>query len=250
MKKDNKKVLTGLIYLRYILPIVALLVIFAMLFVPSYRFVFDGDGGTDISVIKLFSISWEETRTVLFGTGEHSNAAVIFSRTLFAVIIVMAIVFLLSLAVSVWAAIVAFKSFLGNNEEASERWRLTFCVFVPNRIVLCIISSLGLLMTLLPHFMPPLYSWTYSKAVRVALVAPSALIIGGVLILAAVILSIICAPIEKRFNADIFEKSVSDSNSAADDYESIYDEKVDVDEQQREHIRRLFTKDEDDKNNT
>ena len=250
MKKDNKRFLTILIYLRYILPIVALLAMFAMLFLPSYRFVFDGDAGTDISVMKLLSISWEETRTVLFGTGDTSDAAVSFSRTLFTVIIVTVVLFLISLAVSVWTAIVAFKCFFSDDEEASENWRLSLCVFLPNRIVLCILSSLGLLIAMLPHFMPPLYSWTYSKTVRVALVAPSALIIGGVLILGSIILSIICAPIEKRFDADIFKKKVSDKALEEEASDSAEDEEIDVDDEQREQIRQLFRKDEDDKNNT
>ena len=247
MKKDNKKVLTILIYLRYILPIVALLVTFAMLFVPSYRFIFDGDAGTDISVMKLLSISWEETRTVLFGTGDTSDAAVSFSRTLFAVIIVTVVLFLISLAVSVWTAIVAFKCFLSDDEDSAENWRLSLCVFLPNRIVFCILSSLGLLIAMLPHFMPPLYLWTYSKVVRIALVAPSALIIGGVIVFSTIILSIICAPIEKRFDADIFKKNVSDTDIEEETFESTQDEEIDVDEEQREQIRRLFGKDGEDK---
>ena len=144
MKKDIKKIF---IYARYVLPIVALIVIFIMSFVPSFRFVFDGDDGLDMSLAKLVSNSWEESRNILFGSGERTDASVIFSRTLFSLIIALTIASLISFAVSVWSMIVAFKCFLSDDEESAERWRTVFCVFVPNRIVLCILTSLGFLIT-------------------------------------------------------------------------------------------------------
>ena len=40
--KINENAKKYLIYIRYLLPIIALIIIFSMLFVPSYRFIFSG----------------------------------------------------------------------------------------------------------------------------------------------------------------------------------------------------------------
>ena len=240
MKSDAKKYL---IYIRYLLPIFALLITAVMLFVPSFRFVFQGKVGERMSVATLISNSWEQAREVLFGAIDKTDAAIIFSRTMLILIIVLVILFLLSVCVSVWSAIVAFKCFLSDDEEGAERSRRLFTVLVPNRIALCVFSSLGLSLTAMPYFMKPIYAFTYSQKVTAVLEAPDALIVGGVLMLAACVLSIICAPIEKAFEADIFYKKSDESENDADIDSEYNEDNVgyrELDSAAKENIRRLF----------
>ena len=243
MKNNGRKYL---IYFRYSLPIVSHLIIFIMLFVPSYRFIFSGKAGELMSSAKLISNSWDQVRNILFGTAEQTNAAMIFSKMLFAIIILFVILFLLSFAVSVYSAIVAFRYFLSGNEESAEEQARVMRAFIPNRIVLCIFSSLGLVISFLLYLMKPLYAFTYSQQVTVVLEAPDALIVGGAFVVCGVILSIISAPIERAFDADIFpkRKKSKDDIFACDEE---YDENQDIEEniEANEYIRRLFYKEDD-----
>lgn len=248
MNNNTKKYL---IYLRYSLPIAVELIIFAMLFVPSYRFVFSGTVGEKMSASSLISNSWEQARQVLFGTAENTDAAMIFSRILFALIIALALLMIFSLCISVWSAYVAFKCFLSDDEEDSERSRRTLNIFVPNRIALCIFYALGLLIAIFPYLMKPIYAFTYSQKVSLVLEAPDALIVGGILLLAIFLLSIICAPIERDFGADIFEKADNGNEPDADEpYTEADDNGVeDIDSEAMERIRRLFYDGNNDKDN-
>lgn len=246
MNKDTKKYL---IYLRYVLPIFALAAMLVMLFVPSYRFIFSGKAGELMSNAKLISNSWEQARTVLFGTAEKTDAAIIFSRILLALVIVSVILFFVALAVSIWSVIVAFKCFLSDDEEGAEKSRRTFCAFVPNRIALCAITLLSTLLALVPYLMSPLYDFTYSEPVSLVLEAPDALIIGGALLLCSIILSIICAPIERAFGADIFERKKADIVDDTDDLKENELEDANIDRDTSERIRRLFDKDNDKNKN-
>ena len=244
----NSNVKKYLIYLRYSLPVFALLVIFVMLFIPTYRFIFSGKAGELISGSTLIANSWEQSRNVLFGAAEQVDLDVTFSKILFTLIIVFSILFLLSLAISIWAAIVAFRCFLSNDEEGAENSRRIFCVFVPNRIVLTVLSSLGAVIVCLPYLMKPLYAYIYSESVSLVLEAPDALIVGGVLLLCTVVLSIVCAPMERAFGADIFPKNKKsddffDDNDDEENDQGSNDE--DIDCEAKERIRRLFDGDKD-----
>ena len=218
--------------------------IFAMLFVPSYRFIFSGKAGEIMSGSTLISNSWEQSRSVLFGAGDHTGSAIIFSRTLFSLIIVSAVLFLFSLAISIWGAVIALRCFLSDNEDVAERDRRVFCVFVPNRIILTLLSTLGLAIVALPYLMRPLYAFTYSQNVTVVLEAPDALIVGSVFSVAVIILSVICSYFEKSFDADIFKKDTD----GEEDVEVTYSQEknsADIDLESKERIRRLFDADKD-----
>ena len=238
MKKNGKKYL---IYLRYALPILSYIVIAVMLFVPSHRFIFSGKAGELMSVSTLISNSWEQARNVLFGAAEQTDAALIFSRWLLAIIIVSVLLLLLSLAVSVWSAIVAFRYFLSDDEESAYRSVCVLRAFVPNRIILCILSSLGITVAVLPYFMTPLYAFTYSQNVTAVLEAPDALTVGGLLVFVCLVLSAVSAAMEKELEADIFKKNKKEVDAVTADGEE--NEREEIDTESKERIRRLFDKD-------
>ena len=239
------------IYLRYLFPIISLLATFAMLFLPSHRFIFSGKAGEKISVIKLIVNSWDQSRNVLFGTESTTDAAVIFSRALFIILIVLAVLYLFSLAISVWSAFVAFRFFLSDDEESVEEQRRIFCAFIPNRIVLCITTLFGIAIATLPYIMKPLYSFTYSEMVTAVLEPPylDALIVGGALLLISIILSVISAPIERALSADIFEKPKSEEEIDEDDDDYTEEDSVNTTSSENARIRELFAnkKDREDK---
>lgn len=234
MKNNTKKYL---IYLRYLLPIVAYIAILAMLFVPAYRFVTTSVGKEVVSSAELIALNWDSVRNTLFGAGEYSAEEILFSRACFSLIIIFVVLLLLSLAVSIWSAIVALRWFGSDDDESAENDRKFLCVFIPNRIVLTILTSLGGAIALFPYVLAYLNT-IYSVRTAVYLVAPDALIVGSVLLLAVVILSVVCASFEKGFDADIFKKNIDASEQ--EDVSNIreYNERIDVDSSER--IRRLF----------
>ena len=98
-------------------------------------------------------------------------------------------------------------------------------------------TSLGGAIALFPYVLAYLNT-LYSVRTAVYLVAPDALIVGSVLLLAVVILSVVCASFEKGFDADIFKKNIDASEQ--EDVSNIrdYNERIDTDDNER--IRRLF----------
>lgn len=239
LKKETKKTL---IYLRYIMPVVALLALFAMLFIPSFRFIFSGKAGDRISVATLIANSWERVRAVLFGAETQTNPDIIFSRTVFILIIAFVILYIFSLAISIWALMVAMRYFISEDSEGAERSRRIFAAFIPNRIVLCLCSTVGVAISLLPYLMRPIYDMAYSESVSAVLELPDALVVGGALLLCSVLLSIICAPMEKGFGADIFEKNVKSAPSESDASEEfVSDRNITSSAEQNEIIRKLLS---------
>jgi hypothetical protein len=244
----NNNIKKYLIYIRYSLPVLSLLAILGMLFVPSYRFIFSGKAGERVSAANLLLNSWDKVRDALFGNLEQTNATITFSKIIFALIIVFVILFLLSIAISIWSAIIAFRCFLSDNEESAEYDRRIFCVFIPNRIALTALTSIGGVIALFPYLMPWLYG-ILSENISFVLEAPDALTVGGALILTVIVLSFVCARFERAFDADIFEKTKKNEpvgeNSVSDDNDKGVE--TNIDRESRAHIRSLFDKDGDDK---
>lgn len=250
VKKNSTKSinLIYLIYLRYLLPIFTSIIVFLMFFVPSYRFIFSGEVGNPMSTALLLSNSWEQARNVLFGTAEQTNMAISFSTILFALIIIFVLMFILSLAVSIWTATVACHYFSNeaNGRDSDGNDRRILRVFIPNRIVLSIFTVLSLSVSCLPYIMKPLYWFTYSQSVAVVLEAPDSLIVGGVLVLAIIILSIVCKPIEQALEIDVFAKEKEETDNA-DNTNVQADDSEDIDTESKERIRQLFDGDKDKK---
>lgn len=204
MKKQTKK---KLIYVRYILPPVLIALMLAAMLIPSYRYVTDGEVNDAISAFSLIANSYDQSRAVLFGTEEQTAANLLFSRILLAVIIISAVLFVLAFAVSLYCAVMAVRYFTSDDEERTERSRTLFITLLPNRIAVSVLEALVLPLALFPYLMTPLYKTIYGMSVTLILTAPDALILGGVALLAIFTLSIICAPAEREFQADIFKKT-------------------------------------------
>lgn len=210
-KKENAKKI--FIYGRYLFPIFFHIAIITTAFIPSYRFIVDGGVGEAVSLFDFISLYWEKTRSVLFGTaGEYTGSDEVFSTIMFSAIIIFAILFLISFAIAVWNAIVAFRVFLSDDEESAERGRKFFLVFVPNRIVAVILTSLGFFVTLLPCFIAPLSSLTGAGTVKRVIETVDPLLVASVLTVLLCAISVVSAYFEKELSVDIFAKDEPDDD--------------------------------------
>lgn len=204
MKEKTKK---KLIYIRYILPPVLMVLMLAMLLIPAYLFVISGEVNEEnVSALGLMKNSYEEARRALFGGEEQSAANLLFSKILLGLIVILPLLFTVGLAAAVYSAIVAIRYFTSDDEERAEQSRTLFVTFFPNRICLFIAEALTLSLCLFPYLMSPLYDWIFGTNVVLLLRAPDGLIFGGIALAAILVLSAVCAPMEREFEADIFKK--------------------------------------------
>ena len=255
MKKEIKQ---KLIYARYILPPVLILILAVFTFIPAYRYTEADASREAISYSKLFFNSWTQGRSLLFDGTQISLSHTAFAKTLLTFTIISAAFYLIALGVSVWACAVAIKLFNSDDEERAERVRTFFITFVPNRIVLTALQATAIPFALFPYIMPLIYSSTLGVKVKVALVAPDALIFAIVFIVAIGIISAITASYERRFDADVFKKhqsfsSLANTSQDDDEYESQFSTEEDeaysrLRDEQAERIRRMLSKNDGDKN--
>lgn len=252
MTKQTKQ---KLIYARYILPPVLLFVLLIVAFIPSYRYVAEGVAREPISLWKLISNSWNESRETLFVKTNATNGELLFAKTMLGIILGFGALYLGALAVAVWSSFVALKLFISDDEDGAERARTLFITFIPNRIVLTLLEALVIPFSVIPYLMPMIYASTLGTRVSFVLAAPDGFIFALVAIAAIAVLSVITAPFERRFDADVFKKRAAFGMAKAEEndgtFESVYemsDEERALREEQAERIRRMLgNKDKDDK---
>ena len=250
MKKQTKQ---KLIYLRYILPPLLLILVLAMMFIPSYRFVTDGKADGEISAFSLLENSFELSRKVLFGGEEQGAANIIFARMLLAYIIIVSLLCIAAVCVSVWCAVVAVRYFADDDEERAERSRTMFVTFIPNRIVLSAVQMLVLPVLAFPYIMSPLYQALFATRVVVILCAPEPFFTALTVLTAIFVFSAICKGFEKDFDVDLFKKRKKASENYSETEENYADDSnfasnknSDEIKQRNERIRQLLNNDKKD----
>lgn len=255
MKKQTKQ---KLIYLRYILPPILLLLTLIVGLIPSYRYVIGAEAHQKVSLWNLLSESWTVGRQTLFATPDATYGETAFSKINLTLIIIFALLFLVALIASVWSCYVALKYFISDDEEDAEKSRTLFITVFPNRIILTAVECLALALCLYPYIIPALYAGTLAMNVRIALVAPDCLIFAALSLIGISLLSALSAPMERRFDADVFKRrrpfelSGEQENGEEEDYAPLFDtqdedseEKNALREAQAERIRRILRKDDD-----
>ena len=246
----NKQTKQKLIYARYILPPVLILLILLLTFIPSYRYVAGGDAREPISLSTLISNSWEESRETLFVKSQNDvkPQELVFSKTMLGIILGSGALYLIALAVAAWSAFVALKLFMSDDEDSAERSRTLFITFIPNRIVLTALEALALPMLAIPYIMPLVYAYTLGTRVDFTLAAPDGFIVLSVALVALCVLSALTAPYERRFDADVFKKrepfglARAEEAEEEEEEEELSDEELAFKEEQAERIRRLLGK--------
>ena len=237
MKKSSR---IRLIYARYIVPPIMLLLTFCAMFIPSYQYVVEGKLVDKNSLFALVANSFDTARHVVFATAEQDAAYLLFSRIVMIFIIVSALLFLLAFAVSIYSAFVGFRCILSDDEQGTEKIRTFFITLIPNRIFLCILEALCIPITLFPYVLPRIWDAIWSKYMGLALMAPDALIVACVSVIATVSLCIVSAPSERLLEVDVFKKSKKVETDVEEEDVDDEEEILNVDEEQRERIRRML----------
>ena len=241
MKKQPR---AEMIYIRYILPVAVLIAVMVISFIPSYRYVVDGSLGDSVSAFDLIKNSIDASRNMLFGTEEASELALMSSRIFLVLLAVGFIGMLISFAASVYSLVMTMRYFFGNDEAAIERQRALFVTFFPNRIVLCALEQLVFLLVAFPYALPLVYKGVFGQNVTMALVSVDPLSVATVGFIAVIVLSCICAPMERKLDADVFKKRKDfepDLNDAdSEDEEKYEEEKITLSKEQNEFIRNLL----------
>jgi hypothetical protein len=260
MKKETKQ---KLIYLRYILPPVLIILVLLLGFLPSYRYVVGSEAHESVSLWSLIGDSWTLGRETLFAKSNATTGEQAFSKITLGFIIGSAILCGAALASAAWSCFVALKLFMSDDEESAEKSRTLFITAIPNRIALTVAEALVLPICLFPYLLPAIYAHTLGMNVRVDLAAPDCLIFAAVSLVAVAILSALCAPMERQFDADVFkrrkafDRDESEEQSEVENYTSLFDTRGDETEEEKnqreaeaERIRRILRKDdENDKQN-
>lgn len=242
MKKLTKQ---RLIYLRYILPPVLLALILLVGFIPSYRYVSEGEAHAAVSLWGLIGDGWEVGRETIFAKSNATYGELAFSKVNLALIIVFTLLAFLALAAAAWSCYVALKLFISDDEESAEKSRTLFITFLPNRIVTTVAECLILAFCIYPYILPALYSHTLAMSVRIALVAPDPLILAGLSLVAIALLSAFTAPMERSFDADVFKRRKAFEGREADEemseesadstYESLFDARGEETDEEKAH---------------
>ena len=243
MTKQTKQ---KLIYLRYILPPVLILLLLLFALIPSYRFVAEGVAREPISLSKLISNSWDESRETLFvkSANDVKPQELVFSKTMLGLILGFGALYLVALAVAVWSTYVALKLFISDDEDGAERARTLFITFFPNRIVLTAVEAISIPLVAIPYLMPAIYAYTLGTRVAFTLAAPDGFIFALISIAAISVLSALTAPYERRFDADVFKKreafGVAKDERIEEQIEELSDEERALRDEQAERIRRML----------
>ena len=215
MKKQSKK---KLIYVRYILPVAVMLLSVVAMLIPTYRYIADGALKVANSTMGFMIKAVSDSRQTLFGAEDYSAGALAFSKAMIVWIAIFVILFLIALISAVYSLVVAIKYFAGDDDEAAEKSRTLFVTFFPNRIILCAAELLALPMTLFPYFLPLFYKNFLGEKVVFVLLAPDAFILTTLGLIAVIVLSCVCAPIEREFGADVFNKEHKEDKSKEKEY--------------------------------
>lgn len=141
-----------LIYARYVLPVVNVLVLLIMSF--FYAVQVAGGGYTyEVSLVKLYANTFTGVRTYV--TGKTATASNWFYGLLVTGAVVGILVFLLTAFLAVLGAVTAIRAFrAGHESEASNRMKVIFKIAFPNRIFL-FLSNLALIV---PALYPEYFS--------------------------------------------------------------------------------------------
>ena len=245
MKKHSR---IKLIYTRYILPPVLLLLTFLTMLIPSYRYVTDGKLGEAVSPLKLLATNFDSARKVVFAATEQNAANLLFSRTALALIILFWLMFFIAFAVSLYSLWIWLLCASDKDGSTKEKSRTLFVTLIPNRIILCALYALSLPIMLFPYLLPSLCESIYSQRVGMALIAPDALIAAALCFIATVVLCIVSATSERTLGFDVFKKRKAFETSESDYTDSIPDTE-NADEEQNEMIRRILLGKENNENN-
>lgn len=167
MKQNNPK--KGLIYLRYLFPVISQILLTIFMSIPCIRFSLDGEKKAAISCMELLKNSWDNARVYLFSANtEQTNDGLLFYKSVFTVVIITVLLFIIPLAVNIFTAISGYMAFSENRlEKDRKKVRNLYTTLIPNRVLLCAVGILTIPLSLLPEMIVYLYTHVLLYAVKV-----------------------------------------------------------------------------------
>ena len=208
---------TGWIYLRYLFPLLILLLIVIAMRIPCLQYTTADTGTNDaISAWELIANSFDQSRRVLFGTEEQTQANIAFSRTVLISLTVCVLLFLIGCAVAIWSVVMALRYARIPKDHSTAR--IAWITLVPNRVALCLWHLCLLPLPAFPRVLIVIYQsmMRYTVALDVTFAEP--LIVAALLVLALAAITALLAPTERACGMDPFpNRKKPSSESDADE---------------------------------
>ena len=153
-KPLKERIVTALpviaIYTRYLLPVITGLVAFVLGCLYLVRVAQSGSRA-EVSLVRLYLNTFVGAHNYLGGT--TSETANWFYGLLVAGAVVGVVIYLLAMALAVFAAVTAIRAFrAGHESEESNRMKLLFKIVFPNRVCLYLSHLLLLIPLLFPEY--------------------------------------------------------------------------------------------------
>ena len=214
------------IYLRYFLPLLALLVLFVMSFFHNvWAYIMGVD--SELSIARLYVNTFKGVHEYLGGkttSGQNSYYGLMTAGAVIGILCFLAALFLKGLAA--YSAVRAFRA--GHESEESDKAKLIFKIAFPNRKWLFLSDLLILLPVLYPNFCSFLGSARVAaggvETVSVTLNRP--LIVGAIFLLLTLVLALLIPKHERRQKMNMFLLHRNEEPKASEDEEEPDEEDV------------------------
>ena len=192
------------IRLAYLLPLITALLLLVYAAVPHIYFLFNGEVHETVSLVALFSNTWEECRALLNGKSATGNA-VFFSYILLAYAVIALLLTLVFFAFAVMSAVFSFRAFAASpthrQANRSKRWLHLLC---PNRICYGILTLFPLIPACLPHLLSALYKGYFGLEVKACFFFLPDVIFGGLLAVLSLLCFVLTLRIQSEEHMDMF----------------------------------------------
>lgn len=188
---------------RYLLPVLALVITVAWLFIPCLRYTTAEAGTADaVSAAELFGNTWSQVRVYLFGGGNSDANTLLFCRTVLILLAVGLLLFAVGAVSVLWVAIGAFRFFSCPQERGTGR--ILYITLFPNRPAAVLWQSLTLPLLAFPRILVVCYEKILHVGVLLQVTFCEPLAAGCILFLLSVIVTAAFMPLEKRMQMDPF----------------------------------------------
>ncbi len=253
-KKEERR--RTLLYIKAILPTLTVLFLLVAMAIPCLTYTVKGTGTLEpISEWTLLSNTWETSRLTLFGTGDASEQELGFSRACFLTVLISAILAILSVGLSVWSSVGAVRYLQHPEKETKERaiYRTFF-----NRPLLFFYQLLLLPLLSFPRIIVSFYDNMMFYPTTLKLSFPEPLMIGVGLLVLWIAFTVGMRKWERTMELDPFadphrpkeedeEESAYEPKFLNEEEKKLYEMQEKSREEQLERIRRMFSHQEDEK---
>ena len=202
-----------LIYARYVFPLAFNLAIIILSFIPNIRFTLDTDQRQTMSLAKLIKNTWDNSRVYLFSAQtQQTNDGALFYKTVFTLLIILILLFVIGTLVNVFSAIACKTYFM----DGKTKLRNIYTSIVPNRTVMLLLVIPLLPIAFFPDILVSCYRHLLLYNVSVDYSFISSGIIALILFAALVAVTFLSRKKEEELNCNIFKYNKASAKSPDD----------------------------------